>query len=107
MIPIVQKATNPPIQVYDRPRNSPNVPMGPFRVCLPRENSTIIKGMDQSSKKMAQGIKNAPPYSPANRGKRQMFPAPMAIPKVERSNVQRELKNSFRSILKSRSCFDP
>jgi hypothetical protein len=75
--------------VYLFPKKTANAPIGPLRVFFPKENSTINKGIDHSIKKRIHANRNAPPYLPANLGKRQIFPAPIAIPKVASNKAQR------------------
>jgi hypothetical protein len=47
---------------------------------FPKENSTIINGMDQMKRKSSQGMRKEPPDWPARRGNLQILPVPMAIP---------------------------
>ena len=84
--------TNQPIQVYFIPNEAEKAFITPSLSFLPIENSTIIKGIDQRKRNINQGIKKEPPYWPASLGKRQILPAPMAIPRAAIKNAQREVK---------------
>ena len=69
--------------------------MVPNLFFLPIENSTIKRGIDQRNKNKSQGIKNDPPYCPDNRGNRQMFPAPIAMPMAAAIKPNREENDSI------------
>ncbi|EPJ33572.1 hypothetical protein CP061683_0784B, partial [Chlamydia psittaci 06-1683] len=60
---------------------------------FPRESSTIIRGIDQINKKRSQIKIKAPlPFCAAILGKRQILPAPTAIPIMEKIKPSLEEK---------------
>ncbi len=96
MIAVAQSATQPPIQANFSPATRTNAPTVPLRACLPNENSTIISGTDQRSRKTTQATRKLPPPLVATmRGKRQILPVPTAMPSVASTNPQRLLNRSL------------
>jgi hypothetical protein len=74
-------------------------PTVPRRAFLPIALSTISSGIDQLNRKISHGMRNVPPPLAAMmRGKRQMFPVPITIPRAARIRPQREAKRSVRDI---------
>ena len=70
-------------------------PTGPILANFPIANSAIMRGTDQISRKITQGIRNEPPpFWATILEKRQMFPVPTAIPIVAIISAQRDEKNS-------------
>lgn len=76
-------ATNRPRNDVPAPNTDANAPTGPRRMRRPNPNSTMSRGIDHVKRKMAHGMRNVPPPLAAmTRGKRQMFPVPIAIPRA-------------------------
>ena len=99
MMAVAHSATQPPIQPEPRPTSFSKAPTAPRPARLPKENSTIISGTDQSSRKTTQATRKLPPpFVATMRGKRQMLPVPTAIPRVARISPQR-LPNCSRALM--------
>ena len=99
MIAIVTNATHAPIHAQRGPINCTKAPIGPVRVCRPTPNSTMISGIDHSSRNTAQATRNSPPpFCAAIRGNRQMFPVPTAMPSMA-SNISQRDENASRCSL--------
>ena len=97
MIAIATHATQAPIHANFGPIVLMNDPMVPRRVPFPIPNSRISSGIDQSSRNTAHATRKLPPpFDAAMRGKRQMFPVPIAMPSMARSIPQRDVKTSER-----------
>ena len=100
MIPIVQNATNAPIQANSGPMIVMNEPITPLRDFLPIAYSAIISGIDQRNKNSIQGIRNEPPpFCAAIRGNRHIFPAPIAIPSDAKIKAHLELNISCCTLI--------
>lgn len=95
-------ATKPPIQAKRGPMSVVKAPTTPRRLCRPIANSVTSRGIDQTNRKITQGMrKAAPPFCATMRGKRHMFPVPTAIPRPARIRPQREVKLSCLFIVPS------
>ena len=95
MIATATQATHAPIHANLGPIVWMNEPMVPRRVPFPIPNSRISSGTDQRSRKTAHATRKVPPpLEAAMRGKRQMFPVPMAMPSMARSMPQRDVNTS-------------
>ena len=96
MIAVAVNATQAPIHANFSPTSRAKAPIGPQRDSRPIANSTRISGIDQSSRNTTQAIRNdPPPFVPATRGKRQMFPVPTAMPSMTSMVLQREENRCF------------
>lgn len=74
-------AVHNPIHAKRLPAKIRKVPIVPVRLRLPRANSAMTNGMDQTNKNISHGIKKVPPpFAPTIRGNLQMFPVPIAAP---------------------------
>ena len=90
-------ATHAPIQANFGPIVLTKDPIAPRRVPFPIPNSRMRSGTDHSSRNTAHATRKLPPpFEAAMRGKRQMFPVPMAMPSIASSIPQREVKTSDR-----------
>ena len=95
MIATATQATHAPIQANFGPIVLMNEPMVPRRVPFPIPNSRMSSGTDQRRRKTAHATRKVPPpFEAAMRGKRQMFPVPIAMPSMARSIPQRDVNTS-------------
>ena len=89
-------AVHRPIHASFLPPKIRNVPTVPVRLRLPSANSAMTRGMDQTNRKNSHGMRNVPPpLAPTIRGKRQMFPVPMAAPMVAKIKPHLEENSSL------------
>lgn len=96
MMAVVTKVTKVPIQAKFLPIIFPNDPITPNRVFLPMDISMMRRGIDQRKRKRIQGMRNTPPPCwEMMRGKRHIFPVPIAIPRPAKIIPHREENNSF------------
>ena len=89
-------AVHKPIQANLRPAKMRKVPMVPVRLRLPMAYSAITSGIDHANRKNSHGMRKVPPpLAPTMRGKRQMFPVPMAAPMEAKIRPKRPLNWSL------------
>ena len=89
--------TNPPKKANGFPIKWAKAPTVPLRDCRPKTYSAIISGMLHKKRNIIHATKNEPaPFSPpfvaTIRGKRQMLPVPIAMPRALIRNVNRDEK---------------
>ena len=71
------------------------VPTVPVLLLFPKANSAMIRGTDQTKRKISHGTRNdPPPFAPTIRGNLQMFPVPIAAPIVAKINPSLPLNSS-------------
>ena len=84
---VATRTTNPPSQAAFGPAVRIRAPIGAFLVSFPIESSTIISGIDQIKRNNNhKRMKPPPPFWATILGNRQMFPAPIATPIIDKIN---------------------